>query len=503
MDKLILVRPSEVHIAEIRAYRDEFRAHDTHAHGDNGLYGWDDIPGWIDFCRKMQNKETLPNPKYVESDQYMLMLEGEPRILGMINLRRSLKDGYLAEHAGNIGYGVRPLERRKGYATAMLKLCLEEARALGLAKVLICCDLDNAGSRGAIKACGGVFERLAITGCEVDERYWINLDGTSEPPQPPESIFNTGDEKYASRCEERSDEAIQQELLIPDNLGLLRCARNDDGDVFRYNNNDEGVEHDHLGNFYTARDEDARLISRHGLVEYLTTMRYVERYLTPNARVIEIGAGTGRYSRTIADMGHKVEAVELVPVNIDVFRQNLKPSQEINITQANALELSMFADDIFDVTLLLGPLYHLYSDDDKHRAIAEALRVTKPGGVVFAAYCLSDASLMYGGFARQAFDIKDYIKRGKINPATFATTSKPEDIFELVRKEDIDRLMAPFGAQRLHYVATDMFTHWIRDAVDAMDDETFALYLRYHFAICERADMVGASHHSLDVFRKC
>jgi RimJ/RimL family protein N-acetyltransferase/ubiquinone/menaquinone biosynthesis C-methylase UbiE len=257
-----------------------------------------------------------------------------------------------------------------------------------------------------------------------------------------------------------------------------------------------------LASYYNNHDENSRLESKHGQVEFLTTMRYIERYLTPGAKVIEIGAGTGRYSRAIADMGYSVEAVELFERNIDIFKASLRPEQKINITQGNALDLSAFTDNTFDITLLLGPMYHLYTEEDKLKAIAEALRVTKPGGVVFAAYCISDASLVLSGFQRKAFDIGEYITRGKIDPVTFDTVSVPEDIFELVRKEDIDRLMEGFHVERLHYVATDLFTRYIRDAVDEMDDETFALYLRYHFSICERADMVGITHHSLDVFRK-
>ena len=454
---LILVRPTQDHAEEIRAYRDEWRTYDTHSHGDNGLYKCDDIPAWVDFSRKMENAETLPNPDYVEADQFMLMHEGGTRILGMINLRHRLKEGYLAEHGGHIGYGVRPTERRKGYAKVMLNLCLKEAHARMLEKVLLCCDLDNAGSRSTIIACGGQFERLAITGCEVDERYWISLNG-NEPTRLAEPLQIEPDEQEPSS--------------------------------------------DHLNHYYAARNEDERLKSRHGLVEYLTTMRYVEKYLTPEARVIEIGAGTGRYSITIADMGNKVEAVEPISANIEIFRQNLKPANNINITQGNAQDLSMFADNTFDITLLLGPLYHLYTDADKHQAISEALRVTKPGGVIFAAYCLSDGSIATTGFMENRFNVKEYVQYGKINPATFATTSGPEDIFELVRKEDIDRIMAPFAVERLHYIATDLFTLWIRDAINKMDDEIFALYLRYHFTICERPDMVGASHHSLNVFRK-
>ena len=257
-----------------------------------------------------------------------------------------------------------------------------------------------------------------------------------------------------------------------------------------------------LAAYYGRYDENGRLSSNHGQVEFLTTMRYIGRYLKPGMKVIEIGAGTGRYSRAIADRGYAVEAVELFQQNIDVFRENLKPGQKIHITQGNALDLSAFAGDTFDMTLLLGPLYHLYNEADKKQTITEALRVTKPGGIVFSAYCISDGSLVCSGFQRKVFDISDYIKRGKINPMTFETVSVPEDVFELVRKEDIDRLMSPFSVVRLHYIATDLFTNYIRGVVDAMDGDTIALYLRYHFAVCERLDMVGITHHSLDVFRK-
>jgi 2-polyprenyl-3-methyl-5-hydroxy-6-metoxy-1,4-benzoquinol methylase len=76
-----------------------------------------------------------------------------------------------------------------------------------------------------------------------------------------------------------------------------------------------------LENYYNSHDENSRLESRHGQVEFLTTMRYIERYLTPGAKVIEIGAGTGRYSRAIADMGYPVEAVELFSATLTSSKQ--------------------------------------------------------------------------------------------------------------------------------------------------------------------------------------
>ena len=123
-----------------------------------------------------------------------------------------------------------------------------------------------------------------------------------------------------------------------------------------------------LANYYNNYDENGRLEPKHGQVEFLTTMRFIEKYLTPGAKIIEIGAGTGRYSLAIADMGYVVEAVELFQHNIDIFKRSYKPEQKINISQGNALDLSAFDDGTFDITLLLGPMYHLYTENDKRKA---------------------------------------------------------------------------------------------------------------------------------------
>ena len=102
-------------------------------------------------------------------------------------------------------------------------------------------------------------------------------------------------------------------------------------------------------NFYSNYDEDGRLASRHGAVEFLTTMRYIEKYAGPGARVLEVGAGTGRYSHALARRGYAVDAVELVAHNIEVFRRNTQPGEAVTITQGNALNLSAFADGTYDM----------------------------------------------------------------------------------------------------------------------------------------------------------
>ena len=252
--------------------------------------------------------------------------------------------------------------------------------------------------------------------------------------------------------------------------------------------------------YYENYDEDSRLLSKHGRVEFLTTMRYIEKYLQPGMRICEIGAATGRYSHTLARKGYAVDAVELIEHNIAIFNAKTQPGEQVRIFQGNAKNLSMLADNTYDITLLLGPMYHLFTVPEQLEALSEAIRVTKPGGVVFAAYCGNEATMIQYCFGRGMIRQQHY--QNLIDPVTFKASSDPAELFQLYRKEDIDQLMSVFPVTRLHYVGTDMATNYMRQTVDEMDEELFALYLKYHFAICERSDLVGASHHILDVFRK-
>lgn len=255
-----------------------------------------------------------------------------------------------------------------------------------------------------------------------------------------------------------------------------------------------------LTQFYENYDEESRLTSRHGSVEFLTTVRYIEKYLRPGMRILEIGAATGRYSHYFARQGYQVDAVELVEHNIALFKANTKPNEPVTVTQGNAKDLSAFSDNTYDITLLLGPMYHLFTEQEQLQALREAIRVTKKDGVIFAAYCGNEATLVQYCFGRGM--LKEQRYRDLIDPVTFKASSDPAELFELYRREDIDCLMSHFAVTRLHYVGTDMATNYMRQTVDEMDEELFDLYLRYHFAICERADLVGASHHILDIFRK-
>ena len=257
---------------------------------------------------------------------------------------------------------------------------------------------------------------------------------------------------------------------------------------------------DYLQEFYTHHcDEDTRFALRHGQTEFITTVRYIEKYLQPGHKIIEIGAGTGAYSHYFARKGYAVDAVELVEHNIERFQAQTQPGENISVLQGNALDLSEYPDSTYDITLLLGPMYHLYTDEEQLKAMSEALRVTKKGGIVFAAYCGNDATVIQFALLKGKIVEEPYTH---LIDDTFKCTSTPEEIFQLYRKEDIDRLMSDFPVTRLHFVGTDMIAHYFKDKINEMTDEVYQKYLAYHLYICERPDMIGISNHFLDVFRK-
>ena len=189
-----------------------------------------------------------------------------------------------------------------------------------------------------------------------------------------------------------------------------------------------------LENYYGKFCEDKRLLRKHGQVEYRTSMKYIHDYLKPGDRLLDIGAGTGRYSVALSQEGYEVDAIELVKYNLGMLKAK---KSNVKAYQGTALDLSRYQDETFDVTLLFGPMYHLFSYEDKLKALSEAKRVTKTGGIILVAYVMNDYSVLVHGF--RDGHIKEALKNGKIDK-NFQTLTNIDDLYSYVRLELIEKL---------------------------------------------------------------
>lgn len=175
MEEMILCRPDESLLAEAAAYRKEFESDLRMMYGAGCLRKEPDMEKWLANCRAYERRETCPE-NLVPATQYVYVRKADGKLVGMLQLRHALNDSLL-QFGGHIGYSVRPSERRKGYAKAMLHDALAEARKMGLEKVLVTCADWNAGSRNTILSNGGVLESRIYDPDDREwmERYWITL----------------------------------------------------------------------------------------------------------------------------------------------------------------------------------------------------------------------------------------------------------------------------------------------------------------------------------------
>ena len=253
--------------------------------------------------------------------------------------------------------------------------------------------------------------------------------------------------------------------------------------------------------FYEKADEDRRLEKRRqGQLEYFVTMNYIHKFIKEGDRVLEIGAGTGRYSIALAKKGYRVSAIELVEKNLKELRQNADGLTNIEAFQGDALDLERFEDNTFDVTLSFGPMYHLYDAKDQHKALDEAIRVTKPGGVILVAFLSAHAIIctnyLYDFLPttvgiKENFDKNYNVKHFKEQLFTGFDICEFEGLFE---HKSVDHITT---------VAADNVLEIAEARPDfQMSDEDFKAFADYQMHICEKREMLGTSSHLLYICRK-
>ena len=254
-----------------------------------------------------------------------------------------------------------------------------------------------------------------------------------------------------------------------------------------------------VSDFYRGGSEDGRLSrTRRGQLEYFVTMYYIHRFAPVRANVLELGAGTGRYSAALAKEGMHVSALELVDSNFAVLRERAKRLKNLYAYQGDATDLSRFPDNYFDLTLALGPMYHLYEPEDVQKAIDEAIRVTKPGGALLFAF-LSVYGIMYANYfqgnwaAGQAENFTD----------DYRVRHFKEQLFT---GYDVGEFEALFSGKPVDHITT-AGTSGMLEAIEArpdfeISDTDFAAFSKWHLQFAEKRELLGCSNHLLYICRK-
>ncbi len=242
--------------------------------------------------------------------------------------------------------------------------------------------------------------------------------------------------------------------------------------------------------WYADGYEDTRLNrSQSKRVEFLTNARFIEKYLRPGDKILDVGAGAGEYSLYFARKGHRVCAVEPAEGNLRVFRKKLRPEDSVELSKGNALDLSLYENGTFDVVLLFGPLYHLREERDRLQCIREAKRVCKSDGFIFFAFISNDMV-----FLTEFCKDERFFTEGEYNKETFQLHDLPF-VFHTV--DACRELLAKGGIHILEEAASDGASELLGAHIDSLDEANYRQYLQYHFYICQKPELLGMSNHLL------
>ena len=253
--------------------------------------------------------------------------------------------------------------------------------------------------------------------------------------------------------------------------------------------------------FYQTYDEDSRLVKDdYHRIEFITTLYFLDDYFRPGLKIIDIGAGTGRYAFYYAQQNCHVTALDVIPKYVKLMKQKAKQqSVNIDISMGDAMDLSQFNDAQFDAVLCMGPLYHLKTDKERRQALSECSRILKPGGIIAVAYVSRYAShlieILKGDKPLDTKFLKKIINKG-------LQAGENSDSFYFSFPAEIEQMMSDFDVRKEKNVGTDGVTYLLGKRHKILNETEFKYWLDYHLKTCENESLVGYSLHDLYIGRK-
>ena len=248
-----------------------------------------------------------------------------------------------------------------------------------------------------------------------------------------------------------------------------------------------------LSNYYENYEEDGRLDRDNGhKIEWLTSIKYLEKFIPKGSKILDCCAGTGQYSFWLAEKGFEVTAGDFVSKHTEIMKSSPKSKLLKHIYNGSVLEMPQFSAGQFDVVLCMGAYYHLQDETERIKAIKECLRVLKDGGLFVLAYINRNAV---------------FINQFKNDPSTIGRqlaimSNGKNDVFYASDFNEIEEMADKLKIKTIVNVATDGLMYPLIGEINSLDKEQFEKFLNYHFSVCEQPSILGDSMHGLYFGRK-
>ena len=259
-----------------------------------------------------------------------------------------------------------------------------------------------------------------------------------------------------------------------------------------------------VDSYENSREEDRLTTNNARRIEYLTTIRAFDDLFAPGLKILDCAAGTGIYAFYLAEKGHKVTATDITPRHIELINKDLETKEyKMETAVLDATDLSIFADDYFDVVLNMGPFYHLVDDESREKCMSECLRVLKKGGLLASAYISR-----YFVFPYVAMSDKQYLKAelaSQLYETGVLTHDDPNCFWTdsyYASPEEMESCYKSNSLEIIDHFAQDGILPMLKESVDKWDEEQLKTWCEYHYRTCREKSTIGASNHILIVGKK-